>query len=158
MATYNDEQTNNNINPEEPKAGGYKVEDDCNLDEKALKRTIFGGNDANPDQPGYESHGMGGHAFGEINETRSGDDPANPSRNAGYTNEYFRRTEPSEEHPENHNFKPEHQEGTPDEDMGKQQSPGYENATGQQSDGGAEGNPDKIQEGTASYHDGDDIK
>lgn len=155
MAAYNDDQIN--YNSESPKAGGYKVEDDSNLDEKALRtrNVIWGGEMADADSPGHESHGMGGHAFGEMNETRSGDDPANPSRNAGYNNEYFRRTEPSEEHPENQNFKPDHQEGTPDEDMGKQETPGYANATGQLGEGGAEGNPDKIQEGTA-YHDGDE--
>lgn len=156
MAAYNDEQSNNSFNPVEPKAGGYKVEDDSNLDEKALKRSIFGGKDANPDRPGYESHGMGGHAFGEMNETESGDSPGNPSRNAGYNNEYFRRTEPSEEHPENQNFKPHDQQGAPDEAMGKDEEAIHARTVNQHHVGGAEGNPDKIQEGTASYHDGND--
>ncbi|MDT3401581.1 hypothetical protein [Mucilaginibacter terrae] len=154
MAVNNDEQNN----PNGEKARGYKVEDDNNLDEKALRarNLIWGGEVADAETPGHESHGMGGHAFGEMNETESGDSPGNPSRNAGYKNEYFRRTEPAEEHPENQNFKPEHQEGAPDEAMGKDEQAIHEKTINLQHEGGAEGNPDKIQEGTASYHDGKD--
>jgi hypothetical protein len=47
------------------------------------------------------------------NNTPSGDDKNNPSQLAGYTNGYFKRTEPSDEHPENTNFKAEHQDGEP---------------------------------------------
>ncbi|WP_295769135.1 hypothetical protein [uncultured Mucilaginibacter sp.] len=157
MALGKDEITNDNFNPEGQKAHAYKVEDDNNLDEKALKarNVIWGGEMADAETPGHESHGMGGHAFGEINETPSGDSPGNPSRNAGYKNEYFRRTEPAEEHPENQNFQPDHQEGAPDEYMGKEESPSFQAANDNKHEGGAEGNPDRIQEGT-TYHDGDD--
>lgn len=51
--------------------------------------------------------------FGQNNETPAGDDKNNPSQNAGYSNEYFRRTEPLEEHPENSNFKDPNQLGQP---------------------------------------------
>lgn len=67
-------------------------------------------------KPVREGQPAGGQKFGEDNNTPSGDDKNNPSENAGYTNEYFRRTEPSEEHPENTNFKPAEQEGEPDYD------------------------------------------
>lgn len=122
-------------NEEKPRA--YHVEDDHNLEEKDLKRSFLFGSDqdANPDQPGYESHGAGGQNFGKTNVTTSGDDAANPSQNAGYSNAYFARTEPSEEHPEDLNFKPADQQGAPHQDGG--------NATA--STGG------KIQEGTDDY-------
>ncbi|UEG52075.1 hypothetical protein LLH06_14005 [Mucilaginibacter daejeonensis] len=115
MTPYNDAPDNEDSG----RPGGYEVKDEKNLEEKDLKRTFLGGNDANPDQPGYESHGMGGESFGDNNLTRSGDDEANPSRSAGYTNDYFKRTEPAEEHPEFHNFKPKDQEGEADANMGK---------------------------------------
>jgi hypothetical protein len=142
-----------------PAAGGYKVEDDSNLEESDLKRTFFGGEDANPDKPGYEAEGMGGQAFGEISETRSGDDLANPSRNAGYSNDYFKRTEPLQEHPENQNFKPKEQEGEPDMNEGKTEVPGYREEPDQQKVGGVEGEaPEQVtQEGT-SDSDGDQQK
>lgn len=98
---------NTGQNSEKPH--GYKVEDDDNnLEEKDLKRTyLFGDSQvADAGQPGMEGEGYGGQSFGESSVTTSGDDPANPSRNAGYDNDYFKRTEPLEEHPENSNFKP----------------------------------------------------
>lgn len=66
--------------------------------------------------PVREGQPMGGQKFGESNNTYAGDDKNNPSQNAGYTNEYFRRTEPSDEHPEDSNFKVKDQEGLPDYD------------------------------------------
>ena len=59
---------------------------------------------------------MGGQNFGENNNTPSGDDKNNPSENAGYDNAYFKRTEPSEEHPEDTNFRSPEQEGAPNYD------------------------------------------
>ena len=67
-------------------------------------------------KPVREGEPMGGQKFGESGNTYAGDDKNNPSQNAGYTNEYFRRTEPSDEHPENSNFKVKEQEGLPDYD------------------------------------------
>jgi hypothetical protein len=71
-------------------------------------------------KPVTEGQPMGGHSFGDNNVTPSGDDKNNPSQNAGYTNEYFRRTEPAEEHTESNNFKPDedqtYNEGTTDSD------------------------------------------
>ncbi|QQL50986.1 hypothetical protein [Mucilaginibacter ginkgonis] len=125
-------------NEEKPRA--YHVDDDNNLEEKDLKRSFLFGQDedANPDQPGYESHGAGGQNFGKTNVTTSGDDEANPSQNAGYSNAYFARTEPSEEHPEDLNFKPEDQQGAPHEDGAN----------------GTSSNGERIQEGTADYDGG----
>ena len=157
MVPYDDEPTQDAQQPNDAPAGGYKVEDDNNLEEKDLKRTFLGGEDANPDQPGYESHGMGGESFGEISETRSGDDLANPSRNAGYSNDYFKRTEPLQEHPENQNFKPQDQLGEPDMNQGKEEVPGYREDPEQQKVGGVEQDNGKIQEGT-SDSDGDQQK
>ncbi len=158
MIPDNREPTQFNQQSNDATANAYKVEDDTNLEEKDLKRTIFGGEDANPDKPGYESHGMGGESFGEINENRSGDDLANPSRNAGYSNDYFKRTEPLQEHPENQNFTPEEQEGEPDMNQGKEEVPGYREDPEQQKVGGVESDDhNKTQEGT-SDNDGDQQK
>ncbi len=120
-------------------ARAYKVEDDDNLTEKDLKRSFLFGNsnDADPDQPGYEGQGTGGDNFGRTNVTTSGDDRANPSQNAGYSNDYFKRTEPSEEHPENNNFTPAGQQGAPHTDGS-----------------GAQFNSQKMQEGTSDYDGG----
>jgi len=74
------------------------------------------GNDHPQTKPVREGEPMGGQKFGESGNTYAGDDKNNPSQNAGYTNEYFRRTEPSDEHPENSNFKVKEQEGSPDYD------------------------------------------
>src|ERR1700748_1563763 len=70
----------------------------------------------NNSKPIREGEPMGGHKCGENNNTPSGDDKNNPSQNAGYKNAYFRRTEPSEEHPEDTNFRSSEQEGAPDYD------------------------------------------
>lgn len=68
-----------------------------------------------------EGKGMGGHNFGEDgNPTPTGDDKDNPSRNAGYTNAYFRRTKPTEEDTANNNFKPDYQQGEPDYEAAQQ--------------------------------------
>src|SRR5205823_8765196 len=105
MTPYDDEPTkdypHHTEQTDNAPATAYKVDDDDNKEEKDLKRSyLFGtSEDKDPDHTGYESHGMGGQNFGEPNVTRSGDDPANKSRNAGYHNDYFKRTEPLEEHP-----------------------------------------------------------
>ena len=98
------------------KAGGYRVDDDTNLNENELKRSfLFGdGGDKNTNKPVREGQPMGGQAFGENNNTPAGDDKNNPSQNAGYSNAYFARTEPMEEHPENSNFTAPRQDGQPD--------------------------------------------
>lgn len=100
-----------------------RVEYDNNLEEKDLKtHYLFGDSKMkDPNAPGMEGQGMGGHAFGQNNLTPSGDDKDNPSQNAGNGNAYFNRTQPAEEHPENSNFKPgddtdNYQEGTADND------------------------------------------
>jgi hypothetical protein len=74
--------------------------------------------DSNKSQtkPVREGEPMGGQKFGESGNTYAGDDKNNPSQNAGYTNEYFRRTEPSDENTEDINFKVKEQEGLPDYD------------------------------------------
>jgi hypothetical protein len=150
MVPYDDEPTkdypHHTEQTDNAPAGGYEVKDDDNLDESDLKRTIFGGEDANPDKPGYESHGMGGQAFGEISETRSGDDLANPSR-----------TEPLQEHPENQNIKPQDQQGEPDMNQGKEEVPGYREEPDQQKVGGVEQDNGVTQEGTSDA-DGDQQK
>ena len=64
--------------------------------------------------PIREGQPMGGQKFGKNNNTPAGDDRNNPSQNAGYSNGYFARTEPSEEHPEDTNFKAAYQNGEPD--------------------------------------------
>ncbi len=145
MVPYDDEPTKDYPHHTEqtanPPATAHKVDDDDNLDEKDLKRSyLFGDSeDKNPDRKQYESHGMGGQSFGQDNVVRSGDDPANPSRNAGYDNDYFKRTEPLEEHPDNQNFKPTAQEGEPDPNMGKEEDvPGYREAPEQQKVGGVD--------------------
>lgn len=148
-----------------PPVSVTKVDDDDNADEKDLKRTYMFGDskDDNPDRKGYESHGMGGQNFGEPNVTRSGDDPANPSQNAGYSNDYFKRTEPLEEHPEDQNFKPTSQEGAPNEsqqdigsgqdDVGYREDPEQEKVGGGEpevnGDHSASGDSNQYQTGTA---------
>ncbi|OKS86548.1 hypothetical protein [Mucilaginibacter polytrichastri] len=153
----NPENTENSDN--KPRA--YKVEDDDNIEEKDLKRTYLFGNAemADPDTDGYESEGSGGENFGKSNVTTSGDDAANPSRYAGYSNDYFKRTEPSEEHPENSNFKPAHQEGAPTKD-GQSQSvdsniyqegtADYDGGTQQNAPGNANPVQNKVGDGNKS--------
>jgi hypothetical protein len=106
MTTYNDSEEQN-----EPHA--YRVEDDDNLEEKDLRKTtfMFGSEEKDGTEPGMEANGAGGERFGQNSSTPSGDDPNNPSQNAGYSNEYFKRSEPSEEHPEQNNFKDPNQLG-----------------------------------------------
>src|SRR6218665_915048 len=109
MTAYKDDELNDNLNQSvedntEAKPNAYRVEDDNATEEKDLKG-ILGGEVKDANAPGMEGEGAGGHKFGEINNTPSGDDKNNPSRNAGYSNGYFARTEPSDEHPENNNFK-----------------------------------------------------
>ncbi len=96
---------------ENNKPDAYRVDDDNNVEEKDLKRNFVYSSDEN--KTGTEGQGIGGQNFGKNNNTSAGDDKNNPSQNAGYTNEYFRRTEPAEEHPENINFKAPHQDGAP---------------------------------------------
>lgn len=74
------------------------------------------GNNQPQTKPIREGEPMGGQKFGESGNTYAGDDKNNPSQNAGYTNEYFRRTEPSDENTEDINFKVKDQEGSPDYD------------------------------------------
>lgn len=108
MESYND-------NNEQAKPNAYRIEDDSNLEEKDLRKTtfMFGTEEKSGDEPGMEANGAGGQNFGENNNTPAGDDKNNPSQNAGYGNEYFKRTEPSEEHPEHNNFKDPNQLGQP---------------------------------------------
>lgn len=140
------------------KPNAYRVDDDDNLTEEDLQHGYPTSKDdlQKQDAPGMESRGMGGQSFGENNITPSGDDPANPSQTAGYTNEYFRRTQPSEEHPENNNFKDPSQlgqsnysaamsasqNGRSDEDSGETTTSGEGNPAPSQS-------PQRYQEGTA---------
>ncbi|ASU34045.1 hypothetical protein [Mucilaginibacter xinganensis] len=95
------------------KPNAWRVEDDKNLNEKNLERNLYGKSESNM-KPVKEGQAMGGHSLGKNNNTPAGDDKNNPSQNAGYTNAYFARTEPAEEHPENNNFKVKNQEGSPD--------------------------------------------
>jgi hypothetical protein len=116
MLEREDELKNDRDNhSDQPNA--YRVDDDNNADEKNLVRSLVGDDEK---KPVTEGQPMGGENFGSNNVTPSGDDKNNPSQNAGYSNAYFRRTEPAEEHPENSNFKPdenpEYQEGTADND------------------------------------------
>jgi hypothetical protein len=102
-----------NDNDEQNKPTAYRVEDDDNLEEKDLRRTafMFGSEEKTGDEPGMEANGAGGQRFGENSNTPSGDDANNPSQNAGYSNDYFKRSEPLEEHPENDNFRDPNQLG-----------------------------------------------
>lgn len=95
------------------KANAYPVDDDSNLKEENLKKSFLGGEVKDADAPGMESHGYGGHKFGEDNNTPSGNAPNNPSQNAGDTNAYLARTEPSDEKNDKVNFKSEEQDGEP---------------------------------------------
>lgn len=92
----------------------YEVKDDDNLEEKDLKRSfLFGGEDEakNGREPGMEGSPAGGQRFGHNSNTPSGDDKNNPSQLVGNNNGYMSRTEPSDEHPENNNFKDANQLG-----------------------------------------------
>lgn len=98
-------------NNDTPKA--YRVEDENDLNEESLERSLYGDSKDNVKRV-MEGSGMGGQNFGKNNNTPSGDDKNNPSQTAGNTNPYFARTEPSKEHPEDSNFKVETQDGQPD--------------------------------------------
>jgi hypothetical protein len=106
--------------------GGYRVNDDHNLEEKDLKRSYLFGSAKmkSPNEPGMEGNGMGGHAFGQNNSTPAGNDEANPPENAGEDNAYFARTQPAEEHPEDENFVVKDQEGSPGNKAGQPNIPG----------------------------------
>lgn len=102
----------------------YRVDGDNDQEEKDLKHN-------GDTKPISEGQPMGGQNFGSNNVTPAGDDKNNPSQNAGYSNAYFKRTEPAEEHTESNNFKPGekqvYNEGTVDNDgeaNGKPNIPG----------------------------------
>jgi len=103
---------------EKPKA--WRVEDDDNLNEDDLERGLLGS--GNKTNPVMEGEGAGGGNFGKNNLTSAANDKNNPSQYAGNSNAYFDRTEPSEEHPENSNFKDQNQEGRPDYDKAQPES------------------------------------
>lgn len=125
--TNTQDEVKQHTNDAKPTA--YRVDDDDETDEASLRKNyIIGGEMKDANAPGMEGEGMGGQEFGGNSNPPTGDDPANPSRNAGYSNGYFARTAPLEEHPENNNFKAESQQGQPD----------YEQATA--------GNPDEDSE------------
>ena len=106
----------NKISPqtqETVKPNAYAVDNGAGLDEKDLEKTFLFGKGDNPANP-TEGAGAGGENFGQENLTPAGDDKNNPSQNAGYTNAYFARTEPADEHPEDSNFTAKDQDGAPD--------------------------------------------
>jgi hypothetical protein len=127
----------------EPNA--HRVEDDHNLEEKDLKtKYLFGeGKMKSPDDPSMEGKGMGGQSFGENNVTPAGNDEANPPRNAGEGNPYFRRTQPAEEHPEDENFVPKNQEDAPGENDDQPNIAGPGELPDQQKVGEKEGEGDR---------------
>ncbi|MFD0748850.1 hypothetical protein ACFQZS_01770 [Mucilaginibacter calamicampi] len=125
---FEDQQEQNELTAhiEKPADNGtpnaYVVKDDAGVEEKNLQRSyLFGDAEMKPVREGQP---MGGESFGENNVTPAGDDKNNPSQNAGYSNAYFGRTEPAEEHPENSNFTTDgengHAEGTVDSDGAEQ--------------------------------------
>jgi hypothetical protein len=95
------------------KPNAWRVEDDKNVSEESLERNLYGKSEDNM-KPVKEGQPMGGHSFGENGNTPARDDKNNPSQTAGYNNAYLSRTEPSEEHPEDTNFRAEGQDGEPD--------------------------------------------
>ncbi|TSJ37205.1 hypothetical protein FO440_20790 [Mucilaginibacter corticis] len=99
---------------EESKPNAYRVDNETKEEKsEPAKQT----------KPVREGRPMGGQNFGSNNVTPAGDDKNNPSQNAGYTNEYFRRTEPAEEHTESNNFKSQNQEGRSDYDKATSKEP-----------------------------------
>ncbi|HVW94350.1 MAG TPA: hypothetical protein VHA56_00110 [Mucilaginibacter sp.] len=121
-----DERDGHSTKPiDEPRA--QQVTDNDNPDSEDLERNLYGDSKANT-SPVREGEPMGGHAFGENNNTPAGDDSNNPSRYGGYKNAYFGRTEPMEEHPEDSNFKAKYQDGEPDYDKAQPES-GVKNET-----------------------------
>ena len=118
---------------EAPKAS--VVEDKDNLTEDDLKREFLVNGDEK--KPVREGTGTGGENFGNNNLTPSANDKNNPSQYAGNSNAYFDRTEPSEEHPENSNFKPENPAGSPD----------YDEAQPARANTATEPKPEKVERG-----------
>jgi hypothetical protein len=106
------DRDNHSQTTENKKPAAYRVYDDNHIEEKDLERSFVYPEDA--EKVVREGQPMGGQNFGENNLTPSGDDKNNPSQSAGYSNAYFARTEPSEEHPEDTNFKSAQQDGAPD--------------------------------------------
>ena len=151
MTTSNSELWNDgdshSEHDEDNKPRGYRVDDDDNLEEKDLKRSFLFGDSKvkDADAPNMEGQGTGGEKFGQNNLNPSGDDKANSSQNAGNNNGYFKRTEPSEEHPENTNFKNASQSGQPD--YAQAQPKGNADSPSPQKEG--EKDVNKYQEGTA---------
>ncbi|MES2809400.1 MAG: hypothetical protein V4619_12280, partial [Bacteroidota bacterium] len=97
MLYENDDLTQDqDRSPESNKPNAYRLDEEDNNEETQPE------SQANPVREGQP---MGGQNFGEKNVTPSGDDKNNPSQNAGYSNAYFKRTEPAEEHTESNNFK-----------------------------------------------------
>ena len=107
-----DDRDDQSLTTNKAQPNAYRV-DDKNIEEKDLKKNYLFGKGNQHAHP-TEGTGVGGEKFGRDNLTPSGDDKNNPSRNAGYTNAYFARTEPSEEHPEDSNFTDKNQDGAPD--------------------------------------------
>ena len=103
----------NNFEKDKGAPNAYRVDDDHNKEEKDLKRS-------GKMRPVSEGKPMGGQNFGSNNVISAGDDKNNPSRYAGYSNAYFKRTEPLQEHTESNNFVPSekyvYNEGTVDYD------------------------------------------
>lgn len=98
-----------------------------------------------------EGQPMGGHKFNqEGSPTPMGDDKDNPSRNAGYTNGYFARTEPLTEDTANNNFKAAYQEGAPDYDAAQPNVPGPQEVPDQQKVG--EDNDNGQEQQQQAYH------
>ncbi len=103
----------------------YRDDQGKNKQEKDLKRSfLFGDTTKDTRAPGMEGQGMGRHKFGEENHPPTGNDPNNPSQNAGTTNAFLAQTDPLEEHPENNNFKVQAQQGEPDYDSAQRYSQG----------------------------------
>ncbi|MDB5150005.1 MAG: hypothetical protein JWQ57_4025 [Mucilaginibacter sp.] len=146
---------------EEDKPNAYRVDDDSNEDENDLKRSfLFGSSEMkSPDDEGMEGKGMGGHNFGQNNITPAGNDKDNPSQMAGNNNQYFNRTQPAEEHPENSNFKDPNQAGSANYgDVNASQNGWSDEDQGQTESNDEKPNPQhEYEEGTAD-DDGDSEK
>jgi hypothetical protein len=116
-----DDRDNHSIQVNAGRQGAHRVEGDNNLRQEDLERRLFIYDD-DKNKPVMEGKAMGGKNFGKSNLTPSGDDKNNPSQNAGYSNAYFARTEPLEEHPEDSNFTVKNQQGQPDYSKAKPDS------------------------------------
>lgn len=113
--TGQNERSDQSAGQQQGKANGYLADDGKGTDEKDLKRNpLWGQGEMHQVSEGQP---MGGEKFGQDgNPTPTGDDKDNPSRNAGYTNGYFARTQPSEEDTADNNFKAPEQQGGADYD------------------------------------------